>query len=282
MVMSSNPQIILIECQDRKGLIHAVTDVLLRHGVNIVQNSEFVDHESGRFYMRTAIEDTVDQGRVAGELQVVLPPGASVRFPGREKRRIVVLATKEYHCLGDLLLRHAFGDLNAEILCVISNHAELEPLVQRFGIPYHHISHEQKTRAEHEAAVLAELARYDPEYVILAKYMRVLTADFINRFPSRMINIHHSFLPAFTGASPYRQAFTRGVKIIGATAHFVTENLDEGPIIAQGVLPVAHNQTVEDMIQAGRDVEKSVLARAVKLVLDERVFLCGQRTIIFE
>jgi len=280
--MPDNSQIILIECQDRKGLIHAVTDVLLRHGVNIVQNNEFVDHESGRFYMRTAVEDTVDQDRVAPELQAVLPPGARVRFPGREKRRIVVLATKEYHCLGDLLLRHAFGDLNAEILAVISNHAELEELVRRFDIPYHHIPHEKKSRMEHEAEILAELARYDPEYVILAKYMRVLTADFINRFPSRMINIHHSFLPAFTGASPYRQAYERGVKIIGATAHFVTEKLDEGPIIAQGILPVAHTYTVEDMIRAGRDVEKSVLARAVKLVLDERVFLCGQRTIIFE
>jgi formyltetrahydrofolate deformylase len=280
--MPDNSQIILIECQDRKGLIHAVTDVLLRHGVNIVQNNEFVDHESGRFYMRTAVEDTVDQDRVAPELQAVLPPGARVRFPGKEKRRIVVLATKEYHCLGDLLLRHAFGDLNAEILAVISNHAELEELVRRFDIPYHHIPHEKKSRMEHEAEILAELAQYDPEYVILAKYMRVLTADFINRFPSRMINIHHSFLPAFTGASPYRQAYERGVKIIGATAHFVTEKLDEGPIIAQGILPVAHTYTVEDMIRAGRDVEKSVLARAVKLVLDERVFLCGQRTIIFE
>ena len=280
--MPDNPQIILIECPDRKGLIHAVTDVLLRHGMNIIQNNEFVDHESGRFYMRTAVEDALDQDRVAGELQAVLPPGASVRFPGREKRRIVVLATKEYHCLGDLLLRHAFGDLNAKILAVISNHADLEGLVRRFDIPYSFIPHEKKSRTEHEAAILAELARYDPEYIILAKYMRVLTADFINRFPSRMINIHHSFLPAFTGASPYRQAYERGVKIIGATAHFVTEKLDEGPIIAQGVLPVGHNHTVEDMIRAGRDVEKSVLARAVELVLAERVFLCGQRTIIFE
>ncbi len=280
--MPENPQIILIECPDRKGLIHAVTDVLLRHGVNIIQNNEFVDHESGRFYMRTAVEDALDQKRVAGELQAVLPPEASIRFPGREKRRVVILATKEYHCLGDLLLRHAFGDLNAEIRAVISNHAELEALVRRFEIPYAFIPHEGKSRTEHEAAVLAALDRFDPEYVILAKYMRVLTAGFINRFPSRMINILHSFLPAFTGASPYRQAYERGVKIIGATAHFVTEKLDEGPIIAQGVLPVGHNHTVEDMVRAGRDVEKSVLARAVQLVLDERVFLCGQRTIIFE
>jgi formyltetrahydrofolate deformylase len=280
--MPNNSQIILIECADRKGLIHAVTDVLLRHGLNIIQNDEFVDHDSGRFFMRTAVEEAAGQEKIAAELRSVLPPGASVRFPNREKRRVVILATKEYHCLGDLLLRHAFGDLNAEIQAVISNHAGLESLVRRFGVAFHHVDHAGKAREEHETEILAALAQYDPEYIILAKYMRVLTGDFIRHYPNRLINIHHSFLPAFTGASPYRQAYERGVKIIGATAHFVTETLDEGPIIAQGILPVAHTYTVEDMIRAGRDVEKSVLARAVQLVLDERVFLCGQRTIIFE
>jgi formyltetrahydrofolate deformylase len=277
-----NPQILLVECSDRKGLVYAVTGVLFRHGLNIVQNSEFVDHESGTFFMRTAVDGDADPAALERELQSVLPDGAVVRFPSREKRRTVILATKEYHCLGDLLLRYAFGDLNAKILAVISNHAGLEPLVRRFDVPYHHIGHENKSRAEHEKEILAELARYDPEYIILAKYMRVLTAPFIQRYRNRIINIHHSFLPAFAGAHPYRQAFTRGVKIIGATAHFVTENLDEGPIIAQGVLPVGHTYTADDMLQAGRDVEKSILARAVKLVLDERVFLCGKRTIIFE
>jgi formyltetrahydrofolate deformylase len=271
-----------VECSDRKGLVYAVTGVLFRHGLNIVQNSEFVDHESGTFFMRTAVDGDADPAALERELQSVLPDGAVVRFPSREKRRTVILATKEYHCLGDLLLRYAFGDLNAKILAVISNHAGLEPLVRRFDVPYHHIGHENKSRAEHEKEILAELARYDPEYIILAKYMRVLTAPFIQRYRNRIINIHHSFLPAFAGAHPYRQAFTRGVKIIGATAHFVTENLDEGPIIAQGVLPVGHTYTADDMLQAGRDVEKSILARAVKLVLDERVFLCGKRTIIFE
>jgi formyltetrahydrofolate deformylase len=280
--MPDNPQILLIECPDRKGLIHAITDVLLRHGLNIVQNNEFVDHESGRFYMRTAVEEADDPDGITAELQAALPPGAAVRLPTRAKRRIVILATREYHCLGDLLLRHAFGELNASILAVVSNHPELEELVRRFGIPYHCIPHADRSREEHEQAVLAALAGYDPEYLILAKYMRVLTDGFIERYRDRIINIHHSFLPAFTGASPYRQAYERGVKIIGATAHFVTQNLDEGPIIAQGVLPVGHTFGVEDMIQAGRDVEKSVLARAVTLVLEERVFLCGKRTVIFE
>jgi formyltetrahydrofolate deformylase len=275
-------QIILIECNDQKGLIHAITGVLFRRGLNIVRNDEFVDRESGRFYMRTAVDGEADQALLSRELSAALPPGAIVRFPSPGKRRTVVLATKEYHCLGDLLLRNAFGDLNATIQAVISNHAELESLVSRFGVPYHHIGHEGKTRPEHEEEIRAALERYDPEYIILAKYMRVFTADFIHRYENRIINIHHSFLPAFAGANPYHQAFQRGVKIIGATAHFVTENLDEGPILAQGVIPVGHNYTVEDMVQAGRDVEKTVLARAVKLVFDERVFLCGQRTIIFE
>ena len=282
VVMPMSFQIILIECADQKGLIHAVTGVLFRHGLNIVHNSEFVDHGSGRFFMRTVVENRADPQRLESELQSVLPPGSAVRFPSQDKRRLVVMATKEYHCLGDLLLRNAFGDLNARILAVISNHADLEPLVRRFEVPYHHISHKDKSRSEHEEEILAALARYDPEYIVLAKYMRVLTGPFIDRYRNRLINIHHSFLPAFAGASPYRQAFERGVKIIGATAHFVTEKLDEGPIIAQDVIPVGHNYTAEDMIQAGRDVEKSVLARAVKLVLDERVFLCGKRTVIFE
>ncbi len=275
-------QIILIECSDQTGLIHAITGALFRHGLNIIRNDEFVDRESSRFYMRTAVEGALDQTALRAELAAALPPGANIRFPSTEKRRVVVLATKEYHCLGDLLLRNAFGDIHATILAVVSNHAELETLVRRFDIPFHFVSHENISRPEHEAKILAALAPYDPEYVILAKYMRVLSSGFIDRYRNRIINIHHSFLPAFAGASPYHQAFKRGVKIIGATAHFVTENLDEGPILAQGVIPVDHNHTVEDMIQAGRDVEKAVLARAVKLVFDEHVFLCGQRTIIFE
>jgi formyltetrahydrofolate deformylase len=275
-------QIILIECSDQTGLIHAITGALFRHGLNIIRNDEFVDRESSRFYMRTAVEGALDQTALRAELAAALPPGANIRFPSTAKRRVVVLATKEYHCLGDLLLRNAFGDIHATILAVISNHAELEKLVRRFDLPFHSVSHENISRPDHEEKILAALAPYDPEYIILAKYMRVLSSGFIDRYRNRIINIHHSFLPAFAGASPYHQAFQRGVKIIGATAHFVTENLDEGPILAQGVIPVDHNHTVEDMIQAGRDVEKAVLARAVKLVFDERVFLCGQRTIIFE
>jgi formyltetrahydrofolate deformylase len=276
-----NPRIVLIECKDQKGLVQAITAVLSHRGLNIVTNSEFVDHDSSRFYMRTEVEGDTDPLQLRIELTSALPPGASVRLPDDNKRRIVVMATREYHCLGDLLLRNAFGEFNATIAAVIANQETLGPLVSRFDIPFHCVSHANKSKPEHEGEILAALASYDPEYIILAKYMRILSPDFVARYHNRTINIHHSFLPAFAGAHPYRQAFDRGVKIIGATAHYVTEKLDEGPIISQGVIPIDHTYSVEDMVQAGRDVEKTVLAKALKLVFDERVFLCGQRTVIF-
>jgi len=275
-----NSRVLLIECDDRKGLIHAVTGVLLRHGLNIVSNDEFVDVENGRFFMRTETDSDVDPEDLGGELRALLPEGAAVRFAPRTKRRLVVLVTKEYHCLGDLLLRHAHGDLNATVEAVVGNHRELEPLVGRFGVPFRFVGHEGKDRERHEEELLAAIRPYDPALLVLAKYMRILSPAFVARFPRRMINIHHSFLPAFVGPSPYRQAADRGVKIIGATAHFVTEELDEGPIIAQSVIPVDHTDSVDDMAQAGRDVEKIVLAKALKLVLDDRVFLSGKRTVI--
>jgi formyltetrahydrofolate deformylase len=274
-------RIVLIECADQKGLVHVITAVVLRHGLNIISNSEFVDQTTSRFYMRTEVEGDVNPDRLCAELVSVLPAGASVRIPSPGKRRIVVMVTKEYHCLGDLLLRNAFGELNATILAVIANRDVLGPLVGRFDIPFHYLSHENKSKVEHEGEMLATLQGYDPDYIVLAKYMRILSPEFVARYRHRAINIHHSFLPAFAGPHPYRQAFDRGVKIIGATAHYVTETLDEGPIISQGVIPVDHTYAAEDMVQAGRDVETTVLAKALKLVFDERVFLCGQRTIIF-
>lgn len=274
-------QIVLIECRDQKGLIHTITATILRHGLNIVSNTEYVDHASGRFFMRTEVEGAVNPDHLSAELTAALPPGASVRLPRRDRHRIVVMATKEYHCLGDLLLRNAFGEFNASIAAVIANYDVLRSLVDRFEIPFHCVSHENRSRAEHDAEILTLLRRYEPEYVILAKYMRVLGPEFVAAYHHRIINIHHSFLPAFVGGHPYQQAFDRGVKIIGATAHYVTETLDEGPIISQSVIPVDHTYGVQDMIQAGRDVEKNVLAQALKLVFDERVFLCGQRTVIF-
>ena len=194
---------------------------------------------------------------------------------------MVVLASREHHCLADLLVRHTFGELNARVLAVVSNHDTLSPLTKRFDVPFHQVSHVGIERDAHEAALLEVVGRYDPECLVLAKYMRILSPGFVCHFPARIVNIHHSFLPAFVGARPYHQAFHRGVKVIGATAHFVTDELDQGPIIVQQVIPVDHSYTPADLAQAGRDVEQVVLARALRLVFEDRVFLCGNRAIIF-
>ena len=274
--------ILLVDCPDQRGLVHAITGVLLRHGCNVLSNHEFVDHEQARFFMRTEFDGAIAPVQVEAELAAALPPGTVVKLCDRTRPRIVVLATKEHHCLGELLIRHAFAELGAELLAVISNYAQLRELSEKFGLPYHHIDHNGMSREQHEAAVCEVIDRYQPDFIVLAKYMRVLTPAAVARYPFRLINIHHSFLPAFVGASPYRQAWQRGVKIIGATAHFVTNDLDEGPIIAQNVIPVDHSHSPEDMAQAGRDVEKIVLAKALKLVFERRVLLNGNRTIIFE
>jgi formyltetrahydrofolate deformylase len=197
-------------------------------------------------------------------------------------KRVVALVSREHHCLGDLLVRNAFGELNARLHAVIGNHPVLAPLVEKFALPFHWVTHEGRSRAEHETELLGLIEGLQPDFLVLAKYMRVLSPEFVRRFPARIINIHHSFLPAFVGARPYHQAFTRGVKVIGATAHFVTDALDQGPIIVQQVMPVDHTHSPEDMAQAGRDVEQLALARALRLVFEDRVFLCGNRTVIFD
>ncbi|HLX60653.1 MAG TPA: formyltetrahydrofolate deformylase [Planctomycetota bacterium] len=274
--------LLLIESPDAMGLVYKITGVLFHRGFNIVSNHEFVDPATRHFFMRTAFDGDASPQSVIDELRGLLPPAATIRLASTGKRPVVVLATKEPHCLGDLLLRHSYGELPARIEAVISNHATLEPLARQFGIPFQCVSHKFCTRSEHEREILRLLKFFRPDYIVLAKYMRTLTPQFLEHYPNRIINIHHSFLPAFVGANPYHQAFTRGVKIIGATAHVVTQDLDTGPIIAQGVLPVDHTHTAEDMAQAGRDVEKIVLAKALKLVLEERVFLHSNRTIVFE
>ena len=273
--------LLLIECPDQPGLIWNVTGAMYRRGFNVVSNHEFVDRETGRFFMRTEFTGT-DPAGVVPEIEALLPSEARVRLARTGDRRIVVLVTREAHCLGELLLRHSTGDLGARILSVVGNHATLAPLATRFDVPFRHVASEGLTREEHEARIAATIDEFEPEFLVLAKYMRVLSAAFVTRYANRSINIHHSFLPAFRGANPYRQAFERGVKIIGATAHFVTADLDEGPIIAQSVIPTDHSQGPEAMAQAGRDVEKIVLARALRLVFEERVFLVGNRTIVFE
>ncbi len=274
--------VLRIDCPDEKGLVYKITGVLFHAGYNVISNQEFVDAPTRHFYMRTAFAGRSATDSLVDDLQRVLPPKASVRLTVAAPQPIVVLATKEPHCVGDLLLRHAYGELPAEIRAVVSNYSTLAPLAEKFGIPFHAVPHENRDRRTHEAELIDAIGPYEPEYLVLAKYMRILSPEFVAQYPERIINIHHSFLPAFVGARPYHQAFERGVKIIGATAHIVTDDLDTGPIIAQGVQSVDHSHTAADMAQAGRDIEKIVLAKAVRLVLEERVFLHHNRAIVFE
>ena len=276
------PHILRIDCPDEPGLVHKISGVLFNAGYNVLSNQEFVDLEAKHFFMRTAFEGAAAPDRMVPYLQQVLPPSAVLKLATTEKQPVVILATTEAHCLGDLLIRHYSGELPAQIRAVIANHETLGSLVKQFGIPFHCVSHKDLDRIEHEKEVIAVIDSYGPEYIVLAKYMRILTPTFVAHYRNRVINIHHSFLPAFIGAKPYHQAYVRGVKIIGATAHLVTDDLDTGPIIAQSVIPVNHTVTAAAMVQAGRDVEKIVLAKAVKLALEERVFLHGNRTIVFE
>jgi formyltetrahydrofolate deformylase len=277
-------EIVLVDCPDDVGLIHRITGVLQTRRLNIESNHEFVDADAGHFFFRAEVVPEgppVAAADLERDLAAVLPATACVRVTRVERRPILVCATREPHCLGELLLLDACGELPGRIVAVIGNHDILRGLVERFGVPFHHVSHEGLSREAHEEAVGRVIEGYQPEYIVLARYMRVLSERFIERHPHRILNIHHSFLPAFAGASPYRQAYSRGVKLIGATAHYVTAELDDGPIIAQDVIAVDHSDTPERMAQAGRDVEKLVLARAVRLVLEERVFLHGRRTVVF-
>jgi formyltetrahydrofolate deformylase len=281
---SSNREIVLVDCPDEVGLIHRITGVLQGRRLNIESNHEFVDASAGHFFFRAEVKpagEPVPPDRLRDDLVAVLPPRARVRVTREGRRPIVVCVTREPHCLGELLLLDAVGDLPGRIVAVVANHDNLRSLVERFGVPFHHVPHEGLSRDAHERNLLEAIDAHAPDYVVLARYMRVLSAAAVARYRDRIVNIHHSFLPAFAGASPYRQAFARGVKLIGATAHFVTEELDAGPIIAQDVTPVDHTFTPERMAQAGRDVEKLVLARAVRLVLEERVFLHGPRAVVF-
>lgn len=267
-------------CPDAKGLIAKITNICYKHQLNIVQNNEFVDHLTGRFFMRTELEGIFNDTTLLADLDDALPEGTNRELNTAGRRRIVIMVTKEAHCLGDLLMKSAYGGLDVEIAAVIGNHSELQNLVERFDIPFHLISHEGLTRDQHDQRLIEQIEQYQPDYVVLAKYMRVLTPAFVQRFPYQIINIHHSFLPAFIGARPYHQAYERGVKIIGATAHYVNDSLDEGPIIMQDVIHVDHSYTAEDMMRAGRDVEKNVLSRALYRVLAQRVFVYGNRTVI--
>lgn len=273
---------VLIDADDEKGLVHKVSSIFYNYDLNIFSNSEFVDKESNKFFMRSVVDGDVNKEELSNKIASILPNNSTVRVIEPKMKNIIIMATKELHALGDILIRHEAGELEANILAVISNYDELKSLVNKFDIPYITISHENLDRAEHERKIIETIRSYkDVDYVVLAKYMRILTPRFVEAFEDKIINIHHSFLPAFIGANPYKQAYDRGVKIIGATAHFVNNNLDEGPIIAQEVIHVDHAYGWKDMQRSGKDVEKVVLSRALKLALEDRIFVYANKTVIF-
>lgn len=271
---------LLVDCPDDKGLIAKVTNICYKHQLNILHNNEFVDFESKHFFMRTELEGIFNPQILLEDLAYSLPKGTNCRLIDSKRKRIVILVTKEAHCLGDLLMKTYYGGLDVEIAAVVGNHDNLRSLVERFDIPFHYVSHEGLTRVEHDKLLAEKIDQYQPDYIVLAKYMRVLNPEFVARYPNRVINIHHSFLPAFIGAKPYQQAYQRGVKIIGATAHFINNELDEGPIIMQNVINVDHTYSAEMMMKAGRDVEKTVLTKALDLALHDRIFVYQNKTII--
>ncbi|KAA6231137.1 formyltetrahydrofolate deformylase [Campylobacter sp. LR264d] len=271
--------ILKICTNDEKGLIYRISDVIFKYHINIIKNDEFVGENM--FFFRAILEGDFDKDAFIGTLSAMLPANSKIEVHLKLKKNIVVFATKESHCLGDLLIRHYSDELGANIKAVISNHEVLANLVKKFDIDFHSIKSENLDRQSHEELILQCLKEYDFDYLILAKYMRILSPNFVSHFEGKIINIHHSFLPAFIGANPYKQAFERGVKIIGATAHFVNNNLDEGPIITQDVLSINHEFSWQDMQQAGRNVEKNVLSKALDLVFDDRIFIFQNKTIIF-
>lgn len=273
---------VLIHCNDEKGLVYKVSTIFFHRNLNIISNNEFVDKTHNKFFMRSVVAGEINPDALRNELKSALPANAHLDVIAPRKKRIVLMATKESHALGDILIRYEAGELDAEIVAVVSNYNLLEPLVSKFGIPFYTVSHEGCDRDEHEQRVLKQLASFgEIDYIVLAKYMRILTPRFVEAYEDKIINIHHSFLPAFIGANPYKQAYERGVKIIGATAHFVNNNLDEGPIIAQDVIHVNHDLGWEEMQRSGRDVEKIVLSKALKLALEDRIFVHANKTIIF-
>ncbi len=276
-----NKYVLKIKCSDAKGLIYKISNVLYQNDLNIEKNSEYVDTQNKKFFFRARLDGAIDTQRIETQLESVMPQDAVITLNKKVKKQIIVLATKESHALGDILLKYDSGELNADILCVVSNHNDLRGLVEKFDIDYHFVSSEGLRREEHEERVLSILGNYEVDYLVLAKYMRILSENFVGKYEQKIINIHHSFLPAFIGANPYKQAYDRGVKIIGATAHFVNNSLDEGPIIAQDVISVNHEQNWKDMQKAGRNVEKTVLSNALDLVFDDRIFVYKNRTIIF-
>lgn len=278
---------LLVDCPDRKGLVAAVSGFVMKHNGNILSADQYVSSTTGRFFMRLEIDEkgfAVPRDQLSGEFSR-LAHGYDMTYRisySDRPKRVAILVSKQDHCLVDLLWRWNAGDLDADIQLVISNHERVRDRVAMYGIPFYHLPVCNETRQAQEYHMQELLHDNNIDVVILARYMQILSSEFVARWPNRIINIHHSFLPAFAGANPYRQAHERGVKVIGATAHYVTDELDAGPIILQDVTHVSHRDTPADLERLGRDVERRVLAQAVRWHLEDRVLVDGKRTVVFE
>ena len=284
--MPSDTAVLLVHCPDQPGLVHAVTHFIFEHRGNILDLEQHIDREDDVFFMR--VEWSLEKFTVPkADISSHIAPMAKARnmwwrlqFSG-ERKRLALFVSKESHCLYDLLSRHEAGELPADIPLIVSNHETLRTAADRFGIPFHHFPMTKETRAAQEAIQLALLGKHQVDTVVLARYMQIIGRPFIDAYPNHILNIHHSFLPAFVGARPYHQAYERGVKIIGATCHYVTEELDQGPIIQQDVMNVSHEDSVNDLVRLGRDLEKTVLSKALWWHVMNKVLVYRNKTVVF-
>ena len=283
----SNTAILLIHCPDRKGLVAAIADFLYRHNANILHADQHQDSETGLFLMRVEW-DLSDFGlEIAQFGEYFAPIAEPLHLQWRLKLssvrpKMAVFVSQYDHCLADLLYRHQSGELDCDIPIIISNHHKAQELAEFYRIPFHFVPVNRDDKAEAERRELALLRQHAVDFVVLARYMQILSADFVARYPRQIINVHHSFLPAFSGVRPYHRAFERGVKLIGATSHYVTETLDDGPIIEQDVVRISHRDQLQDLIQKGRDLEKIVLSRAVRWHIEHRILVYANKTVVFD
>lgn len=283
----SDTATLLIHCPDRPGLVHDVTGFIFSHQGNIIDLQQHIDEAENAFFMRLewSLEKfTLEKEEIESRLQpMARRHEMQMRLSfASQRKRIALFVTKENHCLYDLLARHEAGELPVDIPLIVSNHETLRPAAERFGIPFHQFSITKENKSTQEQAMIALLKQERIDTVVLAKYMQIIGSAMIAEFPNRILNIHHSFLPAFVGAKPYHQAFQRGVKIIGATSHYVTTDLDEGPIIHQDVMRVSHEDVVTDLVRLGRDLEKTVLAKALWWHVRDRVLVFKNKTVVFD
>jgi len=281
-----NTAILLITCPDQKGLVATIADFIFRHGGNILHADEHGDETSNLFLMRVEFDPAQFDIDLADFTKHFAPIAQKYNMTWRlaqssYRPKMAILVSKYDHCLVDLLYRHHSGELACDIPAIISNHPDTQPMAEFYHIPFFVVPVEKENKLAAEQKILQLLRPHSPDFIVLARYMQILSDSFVAQYPHRIINIHHSFLPAFVGAKPYHQAFERGVKLIGATSHYVTEELDDGPIIEQDVVRISHRDSLDDLLQKGRDLEKVVLSRAVRWHIDNRVLLYGKKTVVF-